>query len=143
FGGYEGLRSVLGNAFSMKVPETAAQAIADPQNSMVDAILALQGKGVAVSSVSKAIMGCPLVALTATDTCAGNIVQGLSGGSNAHTTGYLSTLPNTNTSNNAIAKLDYRINSKNMINGMLWVGRYDGVGEDHAMVNPAFLDTAQ
>jgi hypothetical protein len=153
FGGYEGLRSVLGNAFSMKVPETAAQTTnagncpagvtGDCANSMVDAILALQGKNVAVSQVSQALMGCPLGALTTANTCTGGVIQGLSGGSNAHTTGYLSSFPNNNTSNNAIAKLDYRINSKHMINGMLWVGRYDGVGEDHAMVNPAFLDTVQ
>jgi len=44
FGGYEGLRDLLGNAYvSDGVPETVAQTpTADPANSMVDAITALQ-----------------------------------------------------------------------------------------------------
>ena len=143
FAGYEGLRSFLGNAFSNTVPELASQATSakpqgDTKNSMVDAIRALQAANVPVSPVSLAILGCPSGPLTTTSTCTGGLIQGAA----ANTTGYLSTFPNTNTTDNGVAKIDYRINSKHMVNGALWLGRYYGVGEDRAMVNPAFLNSA-
>jgi hypothetical protein len=140
FAGYEGLRDLLGNAYSLNVPETASGG--GSQNSMVDAVLALQKAGVAVSPVSLAIMGCPSAPLTAASTCTGGLIQNLTA-ANATSTSYLSTFPNSNTSDNGIAKIDYRINSKHMLNGLFWVGNYSGIGEDHAMVNAAFLDTVQ
>ena len=139
FAGYEGMRNRIGNAYSINVPETAAGG--GPQNSMVDAVLALQKAGVAVSPVSLAIMGCPSAPLTAASKCTGGLIQRLTA-ANATSTSYLSTFPNSNTSDSGIAKLDYRINSKHMLNGLFWVGNYNAVGEDHAMVNAAFLDTA-
>ena len=146
FAGYEGLRDSIGNAFSINVPELASQATTakpagDPKRSMVDAIRALQNASpaVPVSPVSLAILGCPSGTLTTTSTCTGGYIQGAS----ANSTGYLSTFPNINTSDNGVAKLDYRINSKHMLNGMLWIGHYSSpAGEDHAAVNPNWVDTA-
>jgi hypothetical protein len=57
FGGYEGLRSFVGNALGTSVPATATGL--GPSNSMVDAILALQKAGVKVSPISKQLFGCP------------------------------------------------------------------------------------
>ena len=136
FAGYEGLRSFIGNAISTHVPETASTGSAT--KSMVDAIIALQAASVPVSPVSLALLGCPSGVLTTASKCTGNLIKNAP----ANTTGYLSSFPNTNTSDNGVAKIDYRINSKHMLNGMLWVGHYYGVGEDHAMVNPAFSDSA-
>jgi hypothetical protein len=135
FAGYEGMRSFIGNAFSTTVPALGSGT--GPTNSMVDAIIALQANGITPSPVSLALFGCPSGTLTIASKCTGGLIQGAS----ATSTGYLSTFPNTNTSNNGIAKLDYHINSKHVINGMLWIGRYTGVGEDHPMVNSAFDDT--
>jgi len=135
FAGYEGLRSFIGNAIATSVPETASTGSA--KNSMVDAITALQNKGIAVSPVSLGIMGCPTSPLTTASTCTGGLIQNAP----ATSTGYLSAFPNTNTSDNGLAKVDYRINSKHMLNGMFWYGHYDGVGEDHAMVSSAFGNT--
>jgi hypothetical protein len=137
FAGYEGLRSFIGNALSTQVPETASTGNAT--KSMVDAIIALQAASVPVSPVSLALLGCPSGPLTTASTCTGGLIQNAP----STTTGYLSSFPNTNTSNNGLAKIDYRINSKNMINGLLWIGRYYGVGIDHAMVNQAFSDSAE
>jgi hypothetical protein len=142
FANYEGMRSFIGNAFSASVPGTASFAGtpsgADPANSMVDAINGVVAHGKAVSPVSLALMGCSNPAAGPV-TCTGGLIQ------NAPTTStnYLSTFPTNNTRNNGIAKLDYRINSKHMLNGMLWVGRYTGVGEDHPMVNSNFVDTVE
>ena len=145
FGGYEGIRSFLGNTFPVVVPETAsgtpsancpAGVIGDCANSMVDAIRSLQANGVAVSPVSLAIMGCPSGLLTAASTCTGGLLQNAP----SNTTGYLSTFPNDNVSNNYLAKIDYAINDKNRINGMLLTGHYHAVGEDHAAVNANWGD---
>jgi len=137
FAGYEGLRSFIGNAIATSVPETASTGKA--ANSMVDAIIGLQNASVAVSPVSLALMGCPSGTLTVASTCTGGLIQNAP----AKSTGYLSAFPNSNTSDNGLAKIDYRINSKHMLNGMFWYGHYNGVGEDHAMVNPAFDDTVK
>jgi hypothetical protein len=134
FAGYEGLRSFIGNAIATSVPETASTKSA--KNSMVDAINALTKATVPVSSVSRNIMGCSDPAAGPV-TCTGGLIQNAP----ATSTGYLSSFPNTNTSDNGVAKIDYRINGKHMLNGMFWYGHYNGVGEDHAMVNPAFDDT--
>src|SRR5436853_3520082 len=129
FANYEGLRSFLGNALSTSVPELASTG--NPANSMVDAIIALQNAGVAVSSLSKTLLGCPAGPLTASSTCTGGYIQG----AQPNTTTYLSTFPNANTSDNGIAKIDYRISDKHMINGMIYKGTYNAVGEDFTQVN--------
>ena len=81
FAGYEGLRSIIGNAFAISAPATAslptpgtpiaAGVTGNCANSMVDAILGLQSKGIPVSPVSLALLGCPSGPLTASSTCTG------------------------------------------------------------------------
>ncbi len=140
FGNYEGLRSNIANDLVTSVPETASQVTAgkaDPKHSMVDAILALQNAGVAVSPLSKTLLGCPSGALTLASTCTGGLIQNLTSG-NASSTSYLSDFPNTNTSDNGVGKIDYRINDKHMINGMLYRANYTSIGEDFPMVNTAW-----
>src|SRR2546425_3885808 len=46
FGGYEGLRSLVGNALGSLVPATGSLAGGDPKNSMVDALNVLQARGI-------------------------------------------------------------------------------------------------
>src|SRR6266403_1934689 len=130
FAGYEGLRSFVGNAFGTSVPATAAYTTPDPKRSMVDAINALQSAGVTPSPVSMKLLGCTLGPVA----CTGGLIQG----AHPNTSSYVSTFPNTNVSDNGIAKVDYRINSQHMINGMFWNGNYTGLGEDHAQVNQNF-----
>jgi len=131
FAGYEGLRSTVGNAFGTAIPETAAQAIPDPKHSLVDAINALQAAGVTPSPVSLKLAGCTL----GPTTCTGGLYQG----AQPNSTSYTSAFPNVNVSDNGIAKVDYRLNDKNMINGMLWTGNYTAIGEDHPLPNSAFI----
>jgi len=132
FAGYEGLRSFIGNAFPGAVPETASTGSA--KNSMVDAIIALQAAKVPVSPVSLALLGCPSGALTTASICTGGFIQGAA----ANTIGYLSAFPNLNTSDNGVAKIDARINSQHLVNGMLFTSTYDGLGNDSAVVNQAW-----
>jgi hypothetical protein len=134
FGGYEGLRSLVGNALGTSVPATGSGL--GPANSMVDAITALQKAKVARSTVSEKIFGCtgdtPLNTTGAVIpvTCTGGLIQGAS----PNTTTYNSGFPNTNQSDNGVGKLDYRINDKHMVHGTVVIGRYLGLGEDHPIV---------
>jgi len=136
FGGYEGLRSIVGNSFVTSIPETGPQSPSDPQHSMADAIMALQQAGIARSLVSEQLVGCTEPTAT-TVTCTG----GLYSGAQANTTNFLSAFPNINTSNNGVGKIDYHINSKNTLNGMVFISRYNGSGEDHPFVNKIFTDS--
>jgi hypothetical protein len=147
FAGYEGLRSVLGqNLGSSGIPETITQATTakpagNPANSMVDAIRALQLASTPVSPVSLKLTGCSLGPPV---TCKG---AGAAGGTGlfpdnaSNSTGYNSPFPNTNVSDNGVAKIDYHINSMNMLNGVLLIGNYTGDGQDHPLLNSTFLDT--
>ena len=134
FAGYEGLRSFLANAIGTAVPYTGPGATADPRNSMVDAINALQAKGVQPSPLSLKLLGCTA---GAAPSCTGGYIQNAPSSS----TTYVSTLPNNNVSDNGITKIDYHINSKHMINGMLYKANYTSLGEDFPMVNSIWGNT--
>jgi hypothetical protein len=128
FAGYEGYRSTVGQTFVVGTPETGPQPGGDPKHSMVDAITALQKAGVTPSPVSLKLAGCTAGAAVS---CTGGLYQGIA----ANTTNYASTFPNNNVSDNGIGKIDYRINNKHMINGMLWTGDYKALGQDHPITN--------
>jgi hypothetical protein len=136
--GYEGLRSLIGNAIvTSGVPET--NSTGSKQNSMVDAIMALQGKGIAVSPVSLALTGCPSGLLTTASVCTPPSYSwpiNTTGG-----TSFIAPFPNTNVTDNGLTKFDYHINSKHSLNGMLFIGNYTGDGMDHPFVNNLFRDT--
>jgi hypothetical protein len=97
----------------------------------VDAITALQKAGVTPNPVSLKLFGCTA---GAAPSCTGGLIEGASPTS----TTYVSTFPNTNASDNGIAKIDYRINDKHMINGVFLIGNYLANGEDHPITNHTF-----
>src|SRR6202047_3077085 len=133
-GGYEGLRSFIGNALvTGGTPETVAQGIADPKTSFVDAITSLQNAHVPISPASLNLAGCKLGPSV---TCTGGLFPNNPG----TTTGFTSTFPNTNTSDNGVGKIDYHINDKNTLHGLFLVGHYDSLGEDHPFLNQLFED---
>jgi len=123
FGGYEGLRSFVGNALGSLVPATGSLG-GDPFHSMVDALNVLQARGVTPSPVSLKLFGCTPAAPYA---CTGGLIQNAP----ANTTTYNSGFPNTNTSDNGVGKIDYRLNSQHSLSGMVFIGNYFGNGEDH------------
>ena len=125
FGGYEGLRSFVGNAIGSNVPALGSLG-GDPANSMIDAMAALRANGVTPNPVSMQLMGCGTPAAPLA-TCTGGLIQGAS----ATTTSYVSSFPNTNASDNGIGKVDYNISNKHRINGMLFISNYLANGEDH------------
>ena len=139
FGGYEGLRSLIGFVGGISVPATAS--VGNPSLSMVDAIQALQGAGIPRSAVSEKLSGCTEPTAT-TAVCTGmdgsSQIFPNSGTSNS----FLSTFPTLNTSDNGVGKLDYHPNDKNSFNGMFFYGHYNSTGEDHAFVSQNATDNA-
>lgn len=106
---------------------------------MVDAIMALQANNVAVSPVSLALAGCPTGTLTAASVCT---PPGYSWPVNTTgSTGFIAHFPNTNVSDNGVAKIDFHINNKHSLNGTMFIGNYTGDGMDHPFVNQIFRDT--
>ncbi len=123
FGGYEGLRSFVGNALGTLVPATGSLG-GDATHSMVDALNVLQARGVTPSPVSLKLMGC---SAAPPYTCTGGLIQNAP----SNTTTYNSGFPNTNTSDNGVGKIDYRLNSQHSLSAMVFIGNYFGNGEDH------------
>ena len=139
FANYEGLRSLVGNAFPATVP--AGGSGLGPARSMVDAINGVNAATLPVSAVSLKTL-CPnavgqALPLPASFVCTGGLIQN----DPATTVGYNSGFPNTNISDNGIGKIDYRVNDKNTINGMVLIGNYFAIGEDHPIVNKSWENT--
>jgi len=143
--GYEGLRSFVGNAIvTGGIPVTDSLGGTNPKLSMADALQAVQAAGLTVSPVSLALAGCP-TSLPANGSPAWSsyaCTGGLWPQNTGTAKGYTSTFPNTNTSDNGIGKIDYHINDKHTINGLVLVSRYSSLGEDHPFVNALFEDHA-
>jgi len=144
FVGYEGLRSLIGNDIvTAGTPETISTG--DAKNSMVDAINAV-GAG-NVSNVSL-LLACPnavgvALPLPTSFVCQEGLTRttGLFPQNNKGNTSFTAPFPNTNVTDNGLAKFDYHINSKHSLNGMVFIGNYTGDGMDHPFLNKIFEDT--
>ncbi len=144
FANYEGLRDAIGNVFGpvggSGVPATVPTG--DPTSSMVDAINQAAGcsgggscNAALISPISLGLTGCTVGATASATTCTGGLFP-----HNQTTNSYLSTFPNVNNSDNGVGKIDYHINDKNSVNGVLIVGHYVGVGEDRGFINALFVN---
>src|SRR5260370_5033598 len=121
----------MGKVFPISIPATGSGR--GPQRSMVDAINAVAASGggfntALLSPVSLKLLGCTVGATAAATACTGGLLQGAAP---ANSNSYTSTFPNNNVSDNGIAKIDYAINSKHRINGMLWIGNYSATRQAH------------
>jgi len=138
FAGYEGLRSLIGFVGNIQTPALPTLG-GDPTHSMVDAITALQAAGIPISTTSATLAGCTT---TGTITCTGVDKGSQLFPNNGASTGFLSTFPTLNTSDNGVGKLDYHPNDKNSFNGMFFYGHYNSTGEDHSFVSQNATDNA-
>jgi hypothetical protein len=129
FIGYEGRRDLIGNSFGVSIPEQTAQPGApttacatggDCANSIPNAEAALTAAGVPISTVSTKLL---------------NLFPANTSNTTSENLGF----PNTDQSDNGIAKIDFHINDRNTLSGMLFVSKYTGIGEDRAYANAAFL----
>src|SRR5580692_6134681 len=138
FGNFEGLNDLIGNAFGTPgVPITGASGAGTPFTDFATALAGVVNSGGIPSTVSETVAGCTVTgtAPTATANCTGGVYFPSS------TTGkFLSTIPNVNNSYNGVGKIDYHINDKNTLNGVLIVGNYVGNGEDRGFINQVFAN---
>jgi hypothetical protein len=121
---------LIGNSFGLAIPETISQPSpatetpgcpkGDCINSIPDAENALTAAGVPISAVSVKLLSL----FPANATNSPNASFGF---------------PNTDQTDNGIAKIDYHLNNHNTISGMLFVSEYTGIEEDRPYANKAFL----
>jgi hypothetical protein len=132
FGGYEGIRYTVGNSYGVSVPETTAQATPSPADSLPDAITALQTAGVPVSPVSLKLAGCTVGPPIS---CTGNVFGINNTSSPSIDTGF----PNTESGDNGLVKIDYRLNDKNSFSGFYFFGDSNGTLADKQYVLAQYL----
>jgi outer membrane receptor protein involved in Fe transport len=121
FVGYEGQRYTVGNSFIVSAPTTAS--VGDPSISIPDAKadLALHG----ITTLSSQSLN--LLKYYPTN----------SGTSSSVTIGF----PNSNSSDSVLGKIDYHINERNNVNGMVFWGRDFEVAQDQPFLQPEWLST--
>jgi hypothetical protein len=137
FGNFEGLNDLIGNAFGTAgVPETGPSTNGTISTDFANALAAVVNAGKTPSTVSETVAGCTVTGTApgATANCTGGIYFP----SSPIGTTFLSTIPNVNNSYNGVGKIDYHINDKNTLNGVLIVGNYVGNGEDRGFINQIF-----
>jgi len=135
FGGYEGQRYTVGNSFVIQSPATVTLG-GDPTNSIPDAIAGLQGMGIPISAASLKIAGCTLGPPV---TCNGTGFPTNNGTNPQGPTTVVNGFPNSVSVDNAIAKINWQLNSNNAISGMYFFGNNNGTVEDFPELQPQWL----
>lgn len=151
FGGYEGQRYKVGNSAVVGEPNTVSIpgptkncsfiAVGDCANSIPDAIADvhaafLAGMSPNVSPVSLQVAGCQFTP-PATTTCNG---KGFPLNNQTVAPGLITIgFPNVVNVNNAIAKVDYRLNDRHTISGRYFYGNNNGTVDDAMEVQPVWL----
>ncbi len=134
FGAYEGQRYTVGNTGALYTPVTVS--VGDPNVSVVDAIAAVQNAGLPVSSASLKIAGCTLGPPIS---CDGSGFPTNKGTSPLGQTLIPFGLPNTVTSDNGVAKVDYQLNSRNTLSSMYFFGDNSGTVSDAGQLQTKWL----
>jgi hypothetical protein len=130
FGGFEGQKYTVGNSLNLNVPTTASitggggagctlLTTGDCNKSIPDAQADLAAQGVALSPLSQYLL----------QFYGPNATQGKS---------VIGGFPNTNSSNNALGKIDYHINDRNSLSGSYFFGNDNLFAEDQAELLPQF-----
>jgi hypothetical protein len=150
---YEGQRYETAGSFTSTSPLTCGGGTAgcglaapDPTISLVDACSALNTMGVPITAVSAAIAGLnPATCAVNADSPGKKVVPGSGVGLFPINNG--TTVPGTDTvfpglqnvsqADNGLAKVDYHLNDKNVINGYYFIGENSGTWNDgFAQLNP-------
>jgi hypothetical protein len=121
FVGYEAQRYTVGNSFVVSVPTTLS--VGDPSISIPDAKADLATHGITtLSPLSLHLL---------------NLYPANAGTSSSVTIGF----PNVNSSDSVLGKIDYHINERHTLNGMVFWGRDFETAQDQAFLQPKWLST--
>ncbi|MGB7548015.1 MAG: carboxypeptidase regulatory-like domain-containing protein [Terracidiphilus sp.] len=138
FGAYEGQRYAVTSISQLSTPATVSLP-GDPNNtldSVPDAITALVNAGIPVSAPSLEIGGCTLGPPV---TCDGSGFPTNPGTNAAGPTTIDFGLPNSVTSDNAVAKIDSQINQRHSISGVYFFGNNNGTVSDASQLQKKWL----
>jgi hypothetical protein len=141
FGGYEGQRYTVGNIGQISTPATVSLG-GDPTNSVPDAIAGTHAAFLAtliprdVSAASLAIAGCTL---GPPPTCNGTGFPTNNGTNPADPTLINFGLPNTVRADNAVGKIDVRINDRHTVSGRYFFGNNSGTVSDASQLQTKWL----
>jgi hypothetical protein len=122
FGGYEGRRDLIGVSAILGVPETSANNGDTSSNiAAAEADILTKCPTCTISPVS-----LKLISLYPANNSSASPFETIE-------------LPNADKTDNGIAKIDFRINDHNTLNGMLYFSDYTGLGNDRAYASAKFL----
>ena len=138
FGAYEGIRGFVSNSNLVSSPATVSLG-GDPENSIPDAIAALQSRGIPVSALTRNLIG--------TGTFTGNgPFPGLfpvnDGTNPAGPSQVSSGFPNVNRMDNFIVKLDHQFNERNTVTGRYFFGDSLQTEQDITVLRPEWRSTS-
>jgi hypothetical protein len=138
FGGFEAIHDLVGNTFTVPSPATVSLPnnpgtcviiVGDCLNSIPNAIADLQAQGIPVNPVSQNLLKY--------------FPANTSGPTSTNPNSSLNIgFPNTNNGNNGLAKIDYRLNDRNTISGMYFIGGSTQFEEDQAVLQQAWESRA-
>ncbi|WP_263366525.1 TonB-dependent receptor [Edaphobacter bradus] len=135
FGGYEGQKYSVSSISQLSTPATVSLG-GDPLNSVPDAIAGVQKAGFTPSPASVKIAGCKLGPPI---TCDGSGFPANDGKNSAGPTSINYGLPNDVSSNNAVAKIDFQVNQRHLVNGLYFFGNNNGTVSDANQLQQAWL----
>ncbi len=135
FGAYEGQRYTVGNVGTITTPATVSLG-GDPVNSAIDAITALQTAGVPINPAALMISGCTA---GPSPSCNGTGLPFNPGTNPAGATQLNYGLPNTVSSDNVVAKMDYHPATMHTISGMYFYGNNNGLVDDDQQLQKKWL----
>lgn len=138
FGAYEGIRGFVSNSNLVSSPATVSLG-GDPETSIPDAISNLQSHGIAVSALSRNLIG--------TGSFTGNgsfpgLFPANNGGNPAGPSQVSSGFPNVNRMDNFIVKIDHQINAKSNLSGRYFFGDSLQTEQDITVLRPEWRSTS-
>ena len=135
FGSFERQNYTVGNSGNLSTPATVSLG-GDPDNSVVDAIAAVQAAGLTVSPTSLKIAGCTLGPPIS---CDGSGFPTNKGTNPQGATLIPFGLPNTVTSDNAVAKVDDHFSDRNSLSFLYFFGDNSGTVSDASQLQTKWL----
>lgn len=132
FGAFEARRYTVGNAVQTNSPTTVTAN--DPSVSIPDALAGLQAQGIAFSSQSLALLGCPNPITPPYTGCTGGVYGPNATGGATIEGGF----PDSDSSKNALGKVDFHPNDRNSISGSYFFGNDTIFAEDAPELLPAY-----
>src|SRR6202790_4455766 len=132
FGAFEARRYTVGNSIQVNTPSTIS--VGDPSISVPDALADLQAHGIAFSTQSLALIGCPTSITAPYNGCTGGAYGPNASPSKSVNGGF----PDVDSSKNALGKVDYHLNDHHSLSGSYFFGNDNITAEDSPELLPSY-----